>query len=339
MFKTILVLFLTYATCLFGKTVYFVPIIGYDEQKLFYEPYSHRDQIAKPFCDLREAIEKMGYQVKFTHDCVGLDDVAAIISFEGDPTVTRNIKQYPRERCFLISFDPPVSTPWVYENDIPECYQKIFVMMDDLVDNVNYFKLYYPQPHFEQVKNIPAFSQKKLCVMITGNHPYHNAAHPNALYNERKKVVLFFEHLYRNLQIDDFDLYGRGWNYWLLWKGAIWDKLEVFKNYKFAICYENMNGQVGYITEKIFDCFLGGCVPVYLGADNITDYVPPTCFIDRRRFSSDQEMYDFIKNMDEKTYQSYMEAITDYLKSEQLKLFTVEHFVDMVMQELAKLPS
>ena len=36
----------------------------------------------------------------------------------------------------------------------------------------------------------------------------------------------------------------------------------------------------GYVTEKIFDAFKAGCVPVYWGAENITKYVPAECFID-----------------------------------------------------------
>ena len=31
----------------------------------------------------------------------------------------------------------------------------------------------------------------------------------------------------------------------------------------------------GYITEKIFDCFLARSVPVYWGPGNIADHVPP----------------------------------------------------------------
>ena len=34
----------------------------------------------------------------------------------------------------------------------------------------------------------------------------------------------------------------------------------------------------GYITEKIFDSFFAGVVPIYWGAENITDYVPKSLY-------------------------------------------------------------
>lgn len=92
------------------------------------------------------------------------------------------------------------------------------------------------------------------------------------------------------------------------WEIKCWDKKE-FENamgtveskaitlakYKFCICYENMRDVKGYITEKIFDCFMAGCVPIYWGASNITDYIPADCFIDRRTFTSMEELYVFMK--------------------------------------------
>lgn len=43
-----------------------------------------------------------------------------------------------------------------------------------------------------------------------------------------------------------------------------------------------MRGEKGYITEKIFDCFFPGVIPIYWGAENVTDYIPQDTFIDRR---------------------------------------------------------
>ena len=33
----------------------------------------------------------------------------------------------------------------------------------------------------------------------------------------------------------------------------------------------------GYITEKIYDCFMSGVVPIYLGCKNIDEFVKYTC--------------------------------------------------------------
>ena len=56
--------------------------------------------------------------------------------------------------------------------------------------------------------------------------------------------------------------------------------MKFTKNISFAICYENARDIPGYITEKIFDCFFAGCVPIYWGgAPNVTDHIPANTFI------------------------------------------------------------
>lgn len=52
-----------------------------------------------------------------------------------------------------------------------------------------------------------------------------------------------------------------------LWKKFNDDKISYLKNFKFNICPENHN-RMGYVTEKIFEAFLGGCIPIYTGSDN-----------------------------------------------------------------------
>ena len=44
----------------------------------------------------------------------------------------------------------------------------------------------------------------------------------------------------------------------------IGNKIEWLKNYKFNICFEN-SSYPGYLTEKLFDAFKAGCIPIYWG--------------------------------------------------------------------------
>jgi hypothetical protein len=50
-------------------------------------------------------------------------------------------------------------------------------------------------------------------------------------------------------------------------------KLALLRRYRFNLAFENSIDR-DYVTEKWFDCFIAGCVPVYLGAPNIGDYAP-----------------------------------------------------------------
>ena len=43
-------------------------------------------------------------------------------------------------------------------------------------------------------------------------------------------------------------------------------KLEVFKAYRFALCFEN-DLYPGYVTEKVFDAWTAGTLPIYWGLD------------------------------------------------------------------------
>jgi len=315
---------------LHSETIYIVPFRGCDVKELFFETESLRDEISKPFVALREELEKKGYEVRFTENCVDLSDVSAILSFEVFPELLANISLYPKEKCFLINFEPPVVLPQVYRKDLAAIFGRIFVLFDDFQDPV-YRKFYYPQPRLRMAQNLPDFSERKLCTMIAGNK---DSAHPQSLYHERRKMIFYFEGLYRYNHIDDFDLYGFGWEGWLLWKGTVPNKWDIYKNYKFSICYENMGDQRGYITEKIFDAFVGGTVPVYLGAINIGKFIPKECFVDRREFSSEESLYNFLKNMDRDTYNTYLIAIQKYLSSPESKIFSIDCFVDTITKEI-----
>ncbi len=168
--------------------------------------------------------------------------------------------------------------------------------------------------------------------------------HQNELYSLRREAIEYFELAHP----DNFDLYGLKWNQFNLydklfpWKmrifnsyrGPIKNKWEVMPKYRFSICYENVRDVSGYVTEKIFDSMRCGCVPIYLGADNIHDYVDPEAFIDRRNFKSDSELDDFISNITESEYNRYLNAISNYLDSPRFARFLPSAFADTIINTL-----
>ena len=80
------------------------------------------------------------------------------------------------------------------------------------------------------------------------------------------------------------------------YRGACESKLEVLSQYKYSLCYENMP-MAGYVTEKIFDCFYAGTVPIYLGATDVDKYVPVGSFVDMRLFKNVTEMYLHVQSL------------------------------------------
>ena len=53
---------------------------------------------------------------------------------------------------------------------------------------------------------------------------------------------------------------------------------KLFSEYRFCLCMENINSE-GYVTEKIVMAFLGGCIPVYYGSQNVFDVFNKNAFI------------------------------------------------------------
>jgi hypothetical protein len=118
------------------------------------------------------------------------------------------------------------------------------------------------------------------------------------------------------------------------YKGMVDNKKKVMEKYKFSICYENAKDIPGYITEKIFDSFFAGCVPIYWGANNIFEYVPKECFINKRDFKTYEELYRFIKNMSDDEYIKYLTNIENYLNSDKSFQFKSEGFVQTIVKTI-----
>lgn len=236
-----------------------------------------------------------------------------------------DFREFPDKTFVLFLWEPPSQITHMYREKTFKNFSKIYTWDDDLVDNKKFFKLYYPELK-PMLPNLPSFESKKLCTMVVSNK---KNKHPKELYSERRKVIDFFEKQHS----EDFDFYGTLWkegefrNY----KGAPPNKIETVKNYRFSFCYENMRDIKGYVSEKIFDAFAAGTVPIYWGASNIENFVPADCFIDRRNFSSLEELYSYLKNMTKEEYENYLDRIRKYLDSDMAKCFSKESFHQLVI--------
>ncbi len=180
------------------------------------------------------------------------------------------------------------------------------------------------------------------------------------LYTMRLKAVEYFH------RFGEIDLYGKSWDRapmrvgksWVPWtfrfwydalweakqrrwpnpvyaavaaasKGTVVSKAETLSRYKFAICFENMI-LPGWITEKVFDCFAAGCVPVYWGAPEITDVIPAECFIDMRQFEGFHDLRDFLHRMTPTQVARHRDAARVFLESPAYDRFRPQGFLDRI---------
>ncbi|MBI1866407.1 MAG: hypothetical protein HY005_01210 [Candidatus Staskawiczbacteria bacterium] len=314
------------------------------------------DDLNYSFVLLAGRLKKMGHQVStIDSDDLKKFDAVVFIDFPGiHNKYFKKLIESGFKNIYLVILESPLIKPDNLDLENHKYFKKIFTWDDNVVNNTKYFKIQYSH-------NIPADfnfdleKKEKLCAIISSNK---SAGHPKELYTERVKAIRWFEKNYPQ----DFDLYGQGWDrhhfngeflgfklarlnrlkfltkllrpYYLYYKGSIKSKKETYQKYKFSICYENVKDIPGYITEKIMDCFLGGCVPIYLGAQNIADHIPKDTFIDKRSFDSYEKLYAYIKHMPNKEYQNYLDNIGAFLKSDKAHLFSAEYFVNTIIREI-----
>jgi hypothetical protein len=201
------------------------------------------------------------------------------------------------------------------------------------------------------------FDDRKISSCLINGNKRFPVASEDDLYEERFAVIEWYQ---RNAPLD-FALYGRGWDKpkagftrkdklirrgkrlasqlfgykpFPSYRGSVIDKGDIYKNSKFAYCYENTKNLENYITEKIFDAMMYGCVPIYWGAQYIVDFIPKECFIDRRDFSNQQSLYAYLKGMTSEVYKSYQDSIYGFLRSDKILPFKAETYANRVVEEI-----
>ncbi len=274
--------------------------------------------------NLSELCRKLGCRLKITRtiDKTKLKNLYKLVIFDLENISRKHLKKYSSKRLILFLWEPPSTVDKNYQKKYHRFFSKIYTWNDKLIDGYKYFKFYYPEkkPMLAQKK---PFSEKKLLAMMAR---YKHSKHPDALYKQRENAVKLLDHQ------EDFYLFGPAWDKkYRSYQGKAATK-EVLRDFKFCLCYENIQNIHGYVTEKIFDAFHFGCVPVYLGADNIAEYIPANCFIDRKNFTSLEELYVYLKQMDENTYLQYLKKIENFLQTKHSYFFTPQYFAEIFRQ-------
>ena len=200
-------------------------------------------------------------------------------------------------------------------------------------------------------------TDRKFLVMINSNKLPR--LYWQELYTERMRAVAYFS------QNGNIDLYGREWDqpshrlgqsqipytirllsrklhgWWhyfrpdpllqaarKVYRGTTPSKSETLSQYTFALCFENMSLK-GWITEKIFDCFFVGTIPIYWGEPEIERHIPANCFIDMRQFANYAELQQFLYSLSPKAIQEYKENARSFLQSPKFRPFSKDAFFDL----------
>jgi len=315
------------------------PSAAYYGNRLFdyTNPVLNRDDSLAPFVRLHSALDQRGISLhtadsllqKVNHEqnC-DYYSLGILGNYEGLSTHD-GIKL----RAFVI-LEPPVVDPRLYQAlpELTSTFDCVYIHNIEGdgyslkgVDQSKLRKLYWPQPYKDVLINFwERTDRQRRIVMVNGNHK--PTSYDNELYSKRIEVLSALS------RFGTVDLYGRGWKKWWsrssmwrpywqhrrtlmsIYKGACESKSQVMSQYLFALCFENMEMK-GYITEKIFDCFYSGTIPMYLGAKDIADLIPEDAYIDCRKFTSWEEMHDKVMGLSDAKILSMRDAGRAFIKS------------------------
>ena len=280
------------------------------------------DDLILPFNVLAIEAKKRGIecvtldQVKDTKDLIG---VVFLDRPVGNPTPHLQLKKVP---IYLLAFENEtiLQENWINLGG----FAKVFSWAQAFTLPRDRFVHLFPATRFPD--EVPNVEDRRFCTMIAGNKRCEDA---RSLYPARAHVVETFG-------LDGgFDLYGPGWTASHLnwgWKGSIppGEKRKVLSYYRFAIAFENARFD-NYITEKLFDCFSAGVVPVYCGAPNIAEWVDPESFIDAAQFSGPVELIRYLRTLPEVTWRGKLEAAGGWMRSFKAKPFLISTFVNTIL--------
>lgn len=289
-------------------------------------------------------------------------------------TVLKVKQQAPHAHTLLILYETPLDNPHWFNQRNHQLFDAVLTYNSHLVDNQKYFKLHLPVGLPPHASEEISFEQRTPLIMVNTNRYIGLCALPRPhqyldrflslrqagwyctfiellnsrqgdLNSSRRRLARVAEQEYS----DFVDLYGRGWEgrnsgwyyrffpdqpYRLAKGPAQQDKLQLLSRYRFTIAYENFEGNVGYISEKIFDALYAGTVPIYRGDSNISQYVWSDCFVDSHNFCSEAELLNFVVNCSKTHWQQMRDAGQQYLNSEQIKYFQPQSYADNILRAI-----
>jgi hypothetical protein len=318
---------------------------GVERNNIFHS--ESRDNCNYAFVLLREMLIKLGIELN-TPDC----NTDKLVSFEIHIDIhetSLNVKKY------LLLWETGAVN--YKNNNLSKIknYEKIFSWNDDLVEKFNFIKYNLPSPGYLNSFDVNKALKNNFVCLIAGNK-FNRGWCLNELYSERVRIIEWYEKNHPTL----FSLFGPDWdvkpkiilagggllnlllikilpnrkNNLLVYKGMVQDKIKTLSTFRYSICYENVKDLNGYITEKILDCFVAHCVPVYYGSKNINIIVPESCYIDRRRFKSNEDLHLYLTSLTDSEYENYVISIKKFLKSENFYKFSSEYFVENIIKNI-----
>lgn len=321
----------------------------FTENALFdYSSPRNTDGLFSPVIALRNRLLQLGIEIN-TPDLNKGRTISLEIHLDGRPLARSNIPKY------LIAFENPLINPLNANTEYLKDFHRVFSWNDASLIYPGAVKIFLPNDF--TVSKARLFAERSIFACLISSNKVAPWFGSNDLYAERINVIRWYEKNAPSL----FRLYGRGWGKpshvfsyreklhrrisrlrtqlfgykpFPSWCGEVKYKSDVLSDTKFSYCFENVKNLPGYITEKIFDSFLSGCVPIYWGANNVLEYIPANCFIDRRSFKDTADVHQYLLSITPEQYEQYQQNIADFLSGDKGYLFSSGNFVETIAKTI-----
>jgi hypothetical protein len=320
------------------------------EQNTLFKPGAgeNHGEFYLPYRLLKERMAKEGIELN-TPDV----NQGRTVAFELHINVRR---QAPQSRAYTYLFENPLIRPLNRDFEALSRYSKWFTWDATLLSHSQAIEL--PYPNDLTPRSTPSFSERPYFCSLVASNKALAINDPRDQYQERVKIINWFE----RHAAKDFHLFGRGWERpaalpgrwgrvynqvqklwgrvrsqkspYQTWHGPVEDKIAVMQQSKFCLAHENCRDLEGYITEKIFDSFRAGCVPVYVGPADITRWIPGDCFIDGRTLKTPQALYEALQKIDTTSFAIYQSNIQKFLTSPAAQRFSQENFAEVLTTKI-----
>ncbi len=297
-----------------------------------------------------------------------IKDPDAIIFFDYFKWAYKRIEDIPFKYKVLYLSESTAVNSEQYESKISSQFDLVFTWNDSIVVNNKIVKFNIPVVG-NMIGSTNDFSaRKKYIVMNANKYSFYDTER----YSYRRECIDFLDS--NNLELDLYGPYWQK-NYYFrpkkligffrkgfldaigkkqphkilnlishfkslnlerkCYKGVAKDKYETLSKYKYCICFEN-DITPGDISEKIFDCFFCGTIPIYLGASNIEAYIPKETFIDMRQFCDFNQLVEYIDTLSECDERVILEAGKNYVQSAEFhNIWRPEKVYERIAEELA----
>lgn len=273
----------------------FAPPPGYSDAN------AARAWLASPFMELLvNQLRRQDQDVEVVLECdaevATYAECSALVSFNRTARSLSSFSDVPRSHRVLTLWEPPSVAPRLYSKRNCSWFGTRVAFSRTWASLTKGEACFWPQVVLESSHDFGHSPRLPQGVCVVSNK---RSANSGSLYHLRRQVLT------AGAATQIVNVYGRGWNSFRFemrsasrsvaaalasgqlpslvsalgapwssipnWGGAVESTVNTMRNYEVAIVIEN---EPSYVSEKLFDAFAAGCIPVYVGPP-LADYGIP----------------------------------------------------------------